>query len=99
MSRDGPRKRPRLASALREMADGDLSAWAEPRRLVADMKAHGGIAIVDGFLRIAEELRRRSTPGSGKWAISKDDGEEDDIRHSFLSCSENISDINRSCGR
>ena len=100
MSRDGPRKRPRLASALREMADGDLSAWAEPmrERLVADMKAHGGIAIVDGFLprAVAEELREAVySLGPGKWAISKDDGEEDDIRHSFLSCSENISDINR----
>lgn len=31
--------------------------------------------------------------GPGSWSLNEDDGEVDDIPHSFLSCAENIADI------
>lgn len=87
-------------SAMRKMAEKDLSAWAAQMRakIAAAMASSGGIAIIDDFLPrdVANELRAIVFAlGPGKWALNEDDGEDDDIPHTFLSCAENISDANR----
>ena len=67
-------------------------------KIAAAMVASGGLAVVDDCLPrdVAEELRALVFAlGPGKWALNEDDGEDDDVPHAFLSCAENISDVNR----
>ena len=87
-------------SALRDMADNDVSGWVTHMRarIASEMKDNDGIAIIDGFLprAVAEELRQFVLSLEPEdWALNEDDDDDDDIPHTFLSCADNISEVNR----
>lgn len=83
------------------MANGyDVPSWAATMRarIASEMRAHGGIAIIDDFLprAVAEELRDVLLElEPDKWRPNVDHGETYDTPHTFFSCTENISDVTR----
>lgn len=90
---------PTCGSPLKQMLDS-IDGWAAKQRLKIQntMESNGGLGIIDDFLPrpVAEETRDMVfSLGPGSWSLNEDDGDVDDIPHSFLSCIDNIADINR----